>query len=70
MEANFNKSRDSAVGSALDWRSKGPRFDPGSRHFVVFKINYTIYHNIDKKNFQEGTGEIRTHDLLFTRQAL
>ena len=28
-------SRDSSVGRALDWRSKGPRFDPGSRqlHF-------------------------------------
>ena len=25
--------RDSSVGRALDWRSKGPRFDPGSRHF-------------------------------------
>ena len=26
------ESRDSSVGRALDWRSKGPRFDPGSRH--------------------------------------
>ena len=24
-------SRDSSVGRALDWRSKGPWFDPGSR---------------------------------------
>jgi hypothetical protein len=23
---------DSSVGRALDWRSKGPRFDPGSGH--------------------------------------
>ena len=28
-------SRDSSVGRALDWRSKGPRFDPGSRHFYA-----------------------------------
>ena len=27
-----SQSRDSSVGRALDWRSKGPRFDPGSRH--------------------------------------
>ena len=27
-------SRDSSVGRALDWRSKGPRFDPGSRHWL------------------------------------
>ena len=26
-------SRDSSVGRALDWRSKGPWFDPGSRQF-------------------------------------
>ena len=29
-------SRDSSVGRALDWRSKGPRFDPGSRQFIFF----------------------------------
>ncbi len=35
------QSRDSSVGRALDWRSKGPRFDPGSRHsfndFLLWK---------------------------------
>ncbi len=29
----YKSCRDSSVGRALDWRSKGPRFDPGSRHF-------------------------------------
>ena len=29
------RGRDSSVGRALDWRSKGPRFDPGSRHFAL-----------------------------------
>ena len=27
--------RDSSVGRASDWRSGGPQFDPGSRHFSV-----------------------------------
>ena len=58
------ESRDSSVGRALDWRSKGPRFDPGSRHFF---FNTCQRHFIDEK---VGPGEIRTHDLLFTRQAL
>ena len=31
------QSRDSSVGRASDWRSEGPRFDPGSRHFFFFK---------------------------------
>ena len=30
------RGRDSSVGRALDWRSKGPWFDPGSRHFFFF----------------------------------
>ena len=30
--------RDSSVGRALDWRSKGPRFDPGSRQFCQKKF--------------------------------
>ena len=36
------ESRDSSVGRALDWRSKGPRFDPGSRQFcqIIFWILY------------------------------
>ena len=29
-------SRDSSVGRASDRRSEGPRFDPGSRHFLIF----------------------------------
>ena len=33
--------RDSSVGRALDWRSKGPRFDPGSRHFL--SNSFSIY---------------------------
>ena len=41
FEASFSpllfriSGRDSSVGRALDWRSKGPRFDPGSRHFYI-----------------------------------
>ena len=31
--------RDSSVGRALDWRSKGPRFDPGSRQFFYFILD-------------------------------
>ena len=27
--------RDSSVGRASDWRSGGPQFDPGSRHFIL-----------------------------------
>ena len=33
-------SRDSSVGRALDWRSKGPRFDPGSRHFATACLSF------------------------------
>ena len=29
------ESRNSSVGRALDWRSKGPWFDPGFRHFFL-----------------------------------
>ena len=40
--------RDSSVGRALDWRSKGPRFDPGSRHCFSRKLKilfcYLAYH--------------------------
>ena len=36
----FIWGRDSSVGRALDWRSKGPRFDPGSRQFC--QINFLI----------------------------
>ena len=32
-EPAWQGGRDSSVGRALDWRSKGPRFDPGSRQF-------------------------------------
>ena len=35
-------SRDSSVGRALDWRSKGPRFDPGSRHSFSWN-NFAIF---------------------------
>ena len=31
--------RDSSVGRALDWRSKGPRFDPGSRQLFYFILD-------------------------------
>ena len=31
--------RDSSVGRALDWRSKGPRFDPGSRQSFLLTFN-------------------------------
>ena len=27
--------RNSSAGRALDWRSKGPWFDPGFRHFLI-----------------------------------
>ena len=82
-------SRDSSVGRALDWRSKGPRFDPGSRHFATACLSFlSCFFFPDKKtndlcyrlplNLHEtssyqkvwGTTEIRTRDLLFTRQAL
>ena len=36
--------RDSSVGRALDWRSKGPRFDPGSRQ--VFDLDFCEHKNI------------------------
>ena len=32
--------RDSSVGRASDWRSEVPRFDPGSRHFVLAGCEY------------------------------
>ena len=36
--------RDSSVGRALDWRSKGPRFDPGSRHlFYEFFLTFFVH---------------------------
>ena len=38
----FLSCRDSSVGRALDWRSKGPRFDPGSRH--LFSIILLMKH--------------------------
>ena len=34
--------RDSSVGRASDWRSEGPRFDPGSRHFST-KVSLTLW---------------------------
>ena len=33
LEALQLSSRDSSVGRASDWRSEGPWFNPGSRHF-------------------------------------
>ena len=36
----FLSCRDSSVGRALDWRSKGPRFDPGSRHLFSIILFY------------------------------
>ena len=30
-----NVGRNSSAGRALDWRSKGPWFDPGFRHFLI-----------------------------------
>ncbi len=36
-------SRDSSVGRALDWRSKGPWFDPGSWQFIlIISEQFTI----------------------------
>ena len=36
------ESRNSSVGRALDWRSKGPWFDPGFRHLfnVIYRNGY------------------------------
>ena len=36
------RGRDSSVGRALDWRSKGPRFDPGSRHFALGSLVFLL----------------------------
>ena len=32
------RCQDSSVGRALDWRSKGPWFDPGSWHYYFFSL--------------------------------
>ena len=83
------ESRDSSVGRALDWRSKGPRFDPGSRQFYLElhlsdsrskgpQFNPRLWQSNNVVSFyfalwlkkSWGTTEIRTRDLLFTRQAL
>ncbi len=48
------QSRDSSVGRALDWRSKGPRFDPGLRHsfndFLLWKATNvcTVISQLDR----------------------
>ena len=34
----FLVSRNSSVGRALDWRSKGPRFNPGFRHGTIRRL--------------------------------
>ena len=54
MYPDLHTCRDSSVGRALDWRSKGPRFDPGSRHFnywyfqvlnkIILRFNVFIKH--------------------------
>ena len=33
-------SRDSSAGRALDWKSKGPWFDPGSRQVELFSEHF------------------------------
>ena len=41
---NHHTSCDSSVGRVLDWRSKGPRFDPGLQQCLfLFLKSYTIY---------------------------
>ena len=48
-----NTRLDSSVGRALDWRSKGPWFNPGSRHILQkfdnpsFFNGYLIFHRFD-----------------------
>ena len=52
--------RDSSVGRALDWRSKGPRFDPGSRHLflhIPYKSGECHYF---KKNLLELNNNLET----------
>ena len=37
----YYKSRCSSVGRASDWRSEGPQFDPGRRHYHSFFCEHT-----------------------------
>ncbi len=53
------RSRDSSVGRALDWRSKGPRFDPGSRQFFLWICGY------DKvRSGQAMPGQVRLDEVI------
>ena len=79
MDEVIMEGRDSSVGRALDWRSKGPRFDPGSRQFFgrfhLYMRKSATWHLRRLKFYpfqmgKKGPDGIRTHDLLFTRQAL
>ena len=57
--------RDSSVGRALDEDLKVPGSIPGRGNFARKSLNKSEW---EEENV--GPGEIRTHDLLFTRQAL
>ena len=37
------RCQDSSVGRALDWRSKGPWFDPGSWHYFFFLYSLSLF---------------------------
>ena len=41
--AQDTRGRNSSVGRALDWRSKGPWFDPGFRHLILFTTIFWNY---------------------------
>ena len=39
----LGECRDSSVGRASDWRSEGPRFNPGSRHFFFSFSSHFLF---------------------------
>ena len=57
------RSRNSSVGRALDWRSKGPWFDPGFRHLILLTI---MIWNYERKIGVEETSQFSVYFLTIT----
>ena len=63
-------SRDSSVGRASDWRSEGPRFDPGSRQVLICLLfAYDITHGKGASNSLEleAADEVRANVNVHSR---
>ena len=60
IERRIDMCRNSSVGRALDWRSKGPWFDPEFRH--LFFVNFN---SVDLKII---SSKLRIHNLTYQNE--